>query len=312
MQVLLCPTGALDFGEMSGKPVVRVSGFVDKGMRPGIEIIPLRKSRPRSPVVQAQAADESGLFKRLLSTGPTKTGLKQEWPLIIFTILASLLFGFFAASVFKPIGVDPVAFLATGIIGMGLSAIHLGKKFRAWRAIVNVKTSWLSREIGACFLFLILCGLSVSVVHAESMRVAAMIAGLVMLISIDMVYSVAEGKPMPGLHSASVLVTGILFFSAFSQMMSLFVLVSGWKFILYGFEFVQASERSLPRTVLSILRIVAGFIVPLLLFGGPSGRTAAGVLLIVAELANRAEFYADLKILTPLRQVEKDLVRELG
>jgi hypothetical protein len=122
---------------------------------------------------------------------------------------------------------------------------------------------------------------------------------------------VAEKKPMPGLTSASVLVTGLLFFSALLGMMWLFVIVTGWKFIFYSLEFVRPPTRDLPRVVLSVFRIVVGFILPFMLLGSPSGRIAAGILLVVAELINRAEFYVDLEFLSPQRQINKDLLEEL-
>ena len=34
-----------------------------------------------------------------------------------------------------------------GFFGMGLSASHLGRGERSWRAALHLKSSWLSREI---------------------------------------------------------------------------------------------------------------------------------------------------------------------
>jgi len=307
----LCPTGALDFGDIKEEPVAQIPGFVDKGIRPGIKIIPLRKAQPPHPITSFLEDKQNRLYKQLALRDRSKVNLKQEWPLTVFTILTSLLFGLTAASLFNPIAIDPIAFFVAGIVGMALSTLHLGKKVRAWRAIANWKTSWLSREVGTYLLFLALCGLSFLMYPGESMRVAASLAGLATLISMDMVYTVAEKKPMPGLTSASVLVTGLLFFSALLGMMWLFVIVTGWKFIFYSLEFVRPPTRDLPRVVLSVFRIVVGFILPFMLLGSPSGRIAAGILLVVAELINRAEFYVDLEFLSPQRQINKDLLEEL-
>ena len=308
----LCPTGALDFGDIGEEPAPPTPGFVEKGIGPGIKIIPLRKAQPPHPITSSLDDKQSRLYKQLSLRDRSKVNLKQEWQLVIFTVLTSILFGVIAASLLIPVAVDSIAFLAAGIVGMALSTLHLGKKTRAWRAIANWNTSWLSREVGAYLLFLALCGVSFLPYPVESMRVAATVAGLATLISMDMVYAVAEKKPLPGLNSASVLVTGLLFFSAISGMMWLFVIVTGWKFILYSIEFVRPPTRDLPRLVLSVFRIVVGFIVPFILLGSHSGRIAAGILLIVAELINRAEFYVDLEFLSPQRQINKDLQEELG
>ena len=43
--------------------------------------------------------------------------------------------------------------LVTLVAGLGLATLHLGRPTKAYRAMANLKTSWLSREILACNLF---------------------------------------------------------------------------------------------------------------------------------------------------------------
>ncbi len=43
--------------------------------------------------------------------------------------------------------------LAVGLLAIGASTLHLGRPLGAWRAVVGLKTSWLSREIVAFGLF---------------------------------------------------------------------------------------------------------------------------------------------------------------
>lgn len=308
----LCPTGALDFGEIDGEPVGRIPGFVDKGIRPGIKIIPLRKSGFHHPV---PVVDEDGLTNKITQLGwsnRSKVTLKQEWPLVVFTILVSILFAALAASIVKPSILDPVAFLATGVAGMTLSTIHLGRRLRAWRALLNIRTSWLSREVLAFLLFLILSACSFFVPSSVTLTLCAVVAGLATLVSVDMVYSIAENRSAPGLCSASVVLTGLLLFAAFSESWWLFVILSGMKFILYGYEFVSAVGRDPWRIAVAVVRIVAGFILPLLLWGSSAGRLPAGMFLLLGEVINRSEFYIDLEFLTPQRQIQNDLLNELG
>jgi len=309
----LCPTGALDFGDIDGWPAALIPGLVDKGIRPGIKIVPLRRTQPQlqHSVTPIHDDVQSRLYRQLALRNGSKVSLKQEWPLIVFTILVSVLFGVIAASVFKPAIVDPIAFLATGIVGMMLSTLHLGRKLRAWRALLNLRSSWLSREVGAYLVFLILSALGFFVSPTEATRIGAMLAGLATLVSIDMVYSIAGNKSAPGLCSASAVLTGLLFFSVFSELWWPFVIVSGVKFILYALEIVRARQRDLPRITLSVIRIVAGFILPLAFLGSTSGNIAAVVLMLVAEVINRSEFYVDLEILSPRWQIDRDLLKEL-
>ena len=312
--VNLCPTGALEFGDIDDEPISAIPGSVDKGLRPGLKIIPLRKvqSRPRSYATPIANEAESRHLKMIARNGKSKVSPSQEWPLVVFTILTSILFGAMSASLYKPMDIDPIAFLAAGIFGMVLSTLHLGKKGKAWRAVINWRSSWLSREVGAYLIFLLLCGASFLLNSTAFLKAVAVLAGIVTLFSMDMVYAVAERKPMPGAHSGSVLVTGLLFMSVFSGLLWLFVIVATWKFFLYGLEFVRPASRPPLRMAISIIRIAAGFMLPLLYLGSSTGRNMAILLVIVAEVINRAEFYVDLDIATPLRHISSDLLEELA
>jgi Fe-S-cluster-containing dehydrogenase component/DMSO reductase anchor subunit len=46
--------------------------------------------------------------------------------------------------------------LAVALLALGTSTLHLGRPFAAWRAVIGLKTSWLSREIVAFSLFALL------------------------------------------------------------------------------------------------------------------------------------------------------------
>jgi hypothetical protein len=269
----------------------------------------LRRARIQFSDSPIQRDGQDGLFKQMAAGTVPKVSLSQEWPLVLFTILVPMLFGLMVASITRPFVIDPLAFIATGIAGMVLSTIHLGKKFRAWRALLNVQTSWLSREVAAFVLFLFFSVLSFLAPTSLALRLCAVVAGFASLVSIDMVYSIAENRSAPGFCSASAVLTGLLFFTAFSELWWPFVFVSGVKFAFYGIEFVRARQRDVQRIVLSVIRIVSGFIMPLALVSGASGRVTAVLLVMLAEFINRSEFYVDLEFLTPQRQIKNDLLK---
>lgn len=308
----LCPTGALDFGDIDEEGVMDVPGFIDKGIRPGIKIIPLRKNRLRHPNLPSLSLQQTQLYAALENVGTKKVTLKEEWSLVLFTLLVALLFGVVASALFRPIAVDPFGFIAVGVVGMMLSMIHLGKKLRAWRAILNVRSSWLSREIVAYFSFLLLSGLSLSFFPTETMGIVSTLLGLVTLICIDMVYAVTENRPMPGLNSASVMLTGLLFFSVISESRWMFLIVLASKFVLYSRDLLRSRSSGSSRIVLSTIRIVVGFVLPLLLVAVQGVSMVAGIFILVAEIINRVEFYLDLEIITPRKQIGKDLLKTLG
>jgi DMSO reductase iron-sulfur subunit len=95
-----------------------------------------------------------------IQTQRTQSSLRKafanldELPLVAFTLLAQMSAGMAVALVFfQP---DMVALLAIGfLLGFGglISFLHLGTKKNAWRAVLHLRKSWLSREILVIGLF---------------------------------------------------------------------------------------------------------------------------------------------------------------
>lgn len=76
-----------------------------------------------------------------------------HWPLVIMLVLTQMSVGLFAARAIT--GTDAalsaaalsVAALLVGVVGLGASILHLGQPLKAWRAFLNLRRSWLSREV---------------------------------------------------------------------------------------------------------------------------------------------------------------------
>jgi anaerobic dimethyl sulfoxide reductase subunit C (anchor subunit) len=135
----------------------------------------------------------------------------RDWALIIFTIFAQMSVGsflvlgvihFFARRKAGEAQADllsDVALYAIGpvlVLGMVASVFHLGHFINAPRAVTNVATSWLSREIlcgvlfaitGAIFAFLQWKKIATSTVRFVVALIAAVI-GLALVYSISNVY----------------------------------------------------------------------------------------------------------------------------
>lgn len=110
-------------------------------------------------------------------------------PLAWMLVLTQLSVGLSAASLFFN-ETAPTARWATLIIavaGLTASGFHLGKPFRAWRALVNLRRSWLSREIAAFSLFAGLLSLQ-TLVPSRLLHVAVVIAGLLGVFTSVMIY----------------------------------------------------------------------------------------------------------------------------
>ena len=308
----LCPTGALGFGEIDTKMATNVTGFTDSGIWPGIKIVPLRKKGRPLSANRLLTENENLLFRNVQFSDERKSTLKTEWPLVLFTLLAAFLFAVTAARLLGAPLLDPEIFIALAVGGLIVSTIHLGKPLESWRALLNVRSSWLSREIVAYSLFLCSSGIYLLVSPTRTIGVVSMILGLATLVSIDMVYATVEQRSAPVEKSGSVLLTGLLFLAVLAQIFLLLIAILVGNCVLYIRELLKTKRRNLPRVLASAVRIAAGFVLPLLLLFVQGDRWFVLMFVLIGESINRAEFYLDLDIVTPRRQIERDMLKALG
>jgi len=95
--------------------------------------------------------------------------LNPAWPVIFFTTFAGWAQGLvIALAVGSLAGAPPTrellltalsVALALSMIGLGCSALHLGRPERAWRAVAMWRTSWLSREVIVLPAFIVCVGI---------------------------------------------------------------------------------------------------------------------------------------------------------
>ncbi|MBI1901308.1 MAG: dimethyl sulfoxide reductase anchor subunit [Planctomycetia bacterium] len=89
---------------------------------------------------------------------------RAHWPLVLMLVLTQLAVGAFAVGFVldrfagNPLAVDAarvhaVSSLAFGALALAVSVLHLGRPLYAFRAVLGLRTSWLSREILAFSLF---------------------------------------------------------------------------------------------------------------------------------------------------------------
>jgi len=305
-----CPTGALQVADLDTAPgTADAPGFTRTEVGPAVRFIPLRGERPY-PEVTAPAPATTHAAPR---TPPSKITLRTEWPLAVFTLLAAGLVGLMAADT----GVNAFLFAILAAVGMGLSTLHLGKKMRAWRAILNWRRSWLSREI---ILFSMFVGFStVRLLVGGSMSalvwpIAAV--GFAALFAMDRVYSVTR-TPGLRLHSAQVLLTGALVLGLLSGSNLLFQSVAMAKVILYISRKVMRPYAGVTAVVVSVLRVVPGALIPMWLWvtslqapadlGALATWSAVALGIAMGEVVDRCEFYTELSVPTPRGQISEDL-----
>jgi len=155
----------------------------------------------------------------------------REWALISFTILAQMSVGaflvlgvahFFAArsaGVAEADRLSDRALLAIGpvlVLGLLASLFHLGNPLNAYRAVGNLQTSWLSREILSSVSFTLVGALFALMQWRKigTFAVRTAVAGLAALIGLFLVYSMSRVYQLPAQPAWDNWGTPIAFFSS--------------------------------------------------------------------------------------------------
>jgi len=300
--VVACPTDALRFNPDTEPSTVEHAGFPETGLGPAVRIA---GDRRRSAPEMTAAPVQTAALRLPETTG--WGGLRSEWSLWLFTIVATFLVAWFTAATALGQTVVLQVFAAAGILAMIISALHLGKITRVWRGIFNFRRSWVSREaaffsafFGAGCVLTIACGGLPSVAAW-----AAAILGFAALFSMDMVYRV-PGQPAATVpHSAMATLTAAYYIGLLMDAPMLFWPSAVLKLALY------LARRDHPKPgnrLAAAIRIGIGLVLPVAILA--TGTAPQGVALfsaILGELVDRAEFYATLRFLTPSRQLDGDL-----
>ncbi len=321
--VTACPTNALTIGSLNAIPqglVSQMNGFPRSDLQPAVRFYPLRNLT-------------SNLPSRIITTS-SKISLSHEWPLWLMTTIMPLLFAIFCGIPSIWLTHQPfidLTFFSLGFLAIGISTLHLGKPTRAWRAVINIRTSWLSREIILFTLFLAMLGFFFVLPRLSLwnflytapglIQISTGLIGFLCLFSMDRVYDVVRFKSAPSteiyrvrpqIHSASTVLGG-LFLSALGATFGDFtknnpfltiliitgVLSSILQLSLYTNSHTK-TDHPTPRAAWFVfLRIVIGFFVPwFLLSRGEPGWWAIG-LAFVGFAIDRLEFYSHLEIVSP-------------
>ncbi|MDE5418355.1 4Fe-4S binding protein [Labilibaculum sp. DW002] len=302
-----CPVGALDFGQLSLSDEDRVMpGFVDMGIKPSIQLVPLREEHA-SPTIEN--LDEEKIdperIKEWLPKSKDKVSLEKEWTLVLFTIAVAGLVSWQAAHLFGKVEMPVIPFAVISVLAIALTSLHIGKKLRMWRFILNLKGSWLSREIFSFSAFLGLTGLHL-ITEIQLFGYAALVFGIFCLISVDMVYKFLTRKDGLSVHSGMVSTTAILFFAWIADihiLIELIILAKGSLYIWRKGMLKKIGASYFP--VLSIIRILFLF-VPYFFYDIQWELALPIVLVItfIGEIIGRAEFYYESDVPTPEKELQ--------
>jgi DMSO reductase iron-sulfur subunit len=313
--VALCPTTALQLADHPNDFLLqKISGFTRSEIKPAIQFIDLRADQQLPEICDLPFDDKMvRLFREALSNKILKEKIRYlpEWPLILFSLLVAFLTGSYSSTLLAPPLFSGSVFPILGMIGLVISTMHLGKKLRAPQAIFNFKYSWLSREIVFFSTFLSLLTVQILIFPGERWMIAlAVIFGFLALFSFDRVYSVVALETKFKYHSASVLLTGLFFASLFSGFGFGIVIFGGIKLVLYLKQFLSRLRNSKALSlIIGITRLGLGFMLPVIIWYWEivTFWPIVFILITMAELIDRCQFYNQLKVITPAKQMMLDL-----
>lgn len=176
--VSACPMRALDFVEISDLEIEsrelagreRLELWTIPGAEHPFPLPVYSRTEPRL-AIQPHAGMDNNLEKMVAGQGEKNFYGRDEFPLLVFTLLAQMAAGI---TIFS-LGFPPTAFslLSIGLLlalGGLFSCLHLGYVKNAWRAVLHLKKSWLSREILMAGLFGVswLAWVALSVLKADA------------------------------------------------------------------------------------------------------------------------------------------------
>lgn len=287
-----CPTGALAVKPRAlNPPDAQLPGFTELGLGPALQLI--SRGLENAPEVAL-----APMAKELLCTqsgSEQASGLRQHWTLLPFTFMAILLVSIFSAWLLTRQAILPIwSFALLGGSAAGLSALHLGRPDRAWRAVRNLRHSWLSREVFAFGAFLPMASLCMWFNLRGPAAVVVLFLGTFLLVAIDRLYQVAEGLSWREAHAAGALLTALYLTGLFSSFFPLAGFAAAAKLILTARN--RDGSREPLRGSLSFLRFAGPILVILGALLPWARGQVIGLIAIVAEFVARADFYQNLSL----------------
>lgn len=282
-----CPTGALSYGEITASGNNSIFKWLpDKKLNPSLGFTGKPYAVPVRIIPENIFEPEISLSEDIKST------VTGEWILVIFTFFITFSVSSLISSLFTGKFPDIILFVSTLLLSGIISLFHLGKKSRAWRAVWNLKTSPLSREI-ALFIIYTLLSISAVAFRLPFLLIISSITGLIMLITVDTVYIYADRRKKMMFHSGQTFLSGLLIVSFLTANVIPFIFIALIKFAA-SLNNMLANNNSRMNLGIRFLRIALLLITGISLISGLNkGDTLIISLFLTGELIDRIIFYID-------------------
>jgi Fe-S-cluster-containing dehydrogenase component/DMSO reductase anchor subunit len=291
-----CPVNALEFSfsqidKSSIKKVINVPG----NPKPSLVI---KKLENDDPPLKDTSLFESNYYDNESKKITNSISLKSELPLLIFTFIVALMVPLSAMNIVPSSDfVYNLLFILSGIGAATISLLHLGNKALFWRSVLNIKQSWLSREIA--FFAVYLCLSFVDLFLYEISTPYVSLFGLATLVSIDMVYRPLQWKWKTQWHSGQVLFISASVFLLLSKIVLFLIVLMIIRIIISFINDKQNNQYGVLKVIRFLLPTI--FIIMLLM---DYNLFPVVVFFIIGEFIDRLMFYSKLEITTVNKTIE--------
>jgi len=313
--VQACPVNALNVEEKQDVRETSLPGITDWSIKPALRVVLPRHAGYEEMALISHPNRMNGIpgnspaashKKGITTTCPQQGKISpiEEWPLLIFTLTVPILVAWLALDLGQTQTIPVTWFMGVGVVASGLSALHLGRKRRAYRAIFNLRHSWLSREIAGFAIFFILGSISLFL-GLNTLKMIAVLIGIFTLYAIDRVYDITIRKFPTILHSSSALINGFYFASIGLYrpiyLIPLLALKTGliWSRI-------HANHTLYPKWK-EVLKLFG----PILVIGALGVQTISFVSMVIGigilEILDRHDFYNEIDVITPKSHMQSIL-----
>jgi anaerobic dimethyl sulfoxide reductase subunit B (iron-sulfur subunit) len=283
-----CPTGALSFGQI---PDIishsEIKWISEKGINPSLVI------RGNNPPAMVKIIPEQKENNFIISSEPDRNLKIIEWSLVLFSFLAVLSVSVNIASIFNEEYNRRFLSGFTLLAAAFISVLHLGNKKNLWRAVFNVRSSPLSREILMLTVFSILLVAS-KLTSNRVIESFSAITGLLFLFSIDGVYWYSSPGKNVTLHSGQTFLTGLLITSYLVDATIPFLFIALIKMAVIIYLSLNSGYNN-PFYTLRIFRASLLIIMAATILSGIDRSITTIIILLTGEFLDRILFYIDFQ-----------------
>jgi len=288
--VTSCPTGALDVSQSEKINYdIQKPFFEDFGIKPSIKVLPLNKNR-----LITENWEQIEILELPEQKETRQISFKKEYPLAIFSFLMAFLSGIWGRMTDNTDLLSSLIFIGLLVTAFALSSLHLGKPLRAWRAVLNVKSSWLSREILFSGMFAVGSLIYLLLYKNDYLALFTQIMAFIALFSIDKVYSLTPYQSEFKIHSAWVSLSGLLFWLLAKEYFIGFYILLTVKLLFFTLRTLE--HHYLKKRILKYLAIIRLVLLISVFFiqFEQINVMLIYVFLFISEFIDRAIFYEEI------------------